>query len=73
MDWEIVHHHVPTGTKTIVTNINDKDYDDFYPSISQKGGCSCFKQISITSNNQIFVAKLVDRLLNLNYLIYANY
>jgi len=64
-DWEIVHYHIPTGTKTMVTDTDDKNYDDFYPSISYDGEVvawtSDFNPIaneSITSNNQIFAAKL---------------
>ena len=65
MDWEIVHYHIPTGVKTMVTDTNDSAYDDFYPSISHDGDVvawtSDFNPIaneSITSNNQIFAAKL---------------
>jgi len=65
MDWEIVHHHIPTGTTTMITETNDRDYDDFYPSISHNGDVmawtSDFNYItnaSITSTNQIFAAKI---------------
>jgi len=64
-DWEIVHHHIPTDTKTIITNTNDKNYDDFYPSISSKGDAMAWTSdfdyttnSSITTTNQIFATKL---------------
>jgi len=65
-DWEITHYYIPTGSVTIITNTTNKDYDDFYPSISRKGDVMAWTSdfdyatdSSITSNNQIFAAKLV--------------
>jgi len=66
MDWEIYHYHIPTSTTTIITNTTNRDYDDFFPSISAKGDVVAWTSDfnyetseSITSNNQIFAAKLL--------------
>ena len=36
-DWEIVHYHIPSGKTTQITNTDDKNHDEFFPSISRKG------------------------------------
>jgi len=66
MCWEINHYHIQTGTTTYLTNTTNRDYDDFYPSISAKGNVigwtSDFNHVtqeSIVDNNQIFATKLL--------------
>lgn len=65
MDWEITHFHIPSGKTTLITDTNDKNYDDFFPSISRNGDVVAFtsdfdytQNEPITANNQIFAAKI---------------
>ena len=65
-DQEIVHYHVPTGIRTQITDTRNRDYDDFFPSISQMGDVvawtSDFDYTTnepITLTNQIFASKLI--------------
>lgn len=65
-DYEIVHYHVPTGTRTQITDTRNRDYDDFSPSISRMGDVvawtSDFDYTTnepITTTNQIFASKLI--------------
>lgn len=64
-DYEIYHYHIPTSTRTVITNTTHKDLDDTYPSISYSGEVVAFESDfdhstneSITSNNQVFAAKV---------------
>jgi len=66
MDYEIVHYHLPTGTRTQITDTGNRDYKDFFPSISRMGGVvawtSRFDYTTnkpITTTNQIFASKLI--------------
>lgn len=64
-DYEVYHYHIPTSTRTVITNTSHADLDDAYPSISHSGEVVAFESDfdhstgeSITSNNQVFAAKL---------------
>jgi len=64
-DYEIMHYHVKSGTKTVVTNTQNEDFDDGYASISYDGKVVAWDsdydfetEEDITKNNQVFAAKL---------------
>jgi len=64
-DNDIIHYHVKSGTKTVITSTQNEDYDDGYPSISYDGKVVAWESDydhdtgeDITKNNQVFAAQL---------------